>query len=97
MAEDGFAVLDGVGAASAHIAEWSMGGMIVQAMAIRNPDRIASMTSVMTAPGSLTGERDPDVVAAFMAPPATTREEAAERHLAGLRAWGARRPSTWIG
>jgi pimeloyl-ACP methyl ester carboxylesterase len=46
------------------------------------------MTSVMSAPGTLTGERDPDVVAAFMAPPATTREEAAERHLAGLKAWG---------
>ncbi|MGH3745196.1 MAG: alpha/beta fold hydrolase, partial [Mycobacteriales bacterium] len=43
---------------------------------------------VMSAPGPLTGERDPAVTAAFSAPPATTREEAAERHLAGLRAWG---------
>ena len=33
-------------------------------------------------------ERDPDVVAAFAAPPATTREEAAERALTGARAWG---------
>ena len=65
-----------------------MGGMIVQAMALRNPDRFSSMTSVMSAPGSITGERDPDVVAAFMAPPATSRDEAAERQLAGLRAWG---------
>ncbi len=88
MAGDGFAVLDAVGAAEAHIAGWSMGGMIVQAMAIRRPDRVMSMTSVMSAPGTLSGERDPDVVAAFTAPPATTREEAAERHLAGLRAWG---------
>ena len=46
------------------------------------------MTSVMSAPGPLAGERDEDVIAAFMAPPATTREEAAERHLAGLKAWG---------
>jgi pimeloyl-ACP methyl ester carboxylesterase len=88
MAGDGFAVLDAVGAASAHIAGWSMGGMIVQAMAIRDPHRILSMTSVMSAPGSLTGERDPDVVAVFMAPPATSRDEAAERHLAGLKVWG---------
>ncbi|MBO0732363.1 MAG: alpha/beta fold hydrolase, partial [Acidimicrobiaceae bacterium] len=88
MAADGFAVLDAVGAASAHIAGWSMGGMIVQAMAIRHPQRILSMTSVMSAPGPLTGERDPEVVAAFSAPPATTREEAAERHLAGLKVWG---------
>jgi pimeloyl-ACP methyl ester carboxylesterase len=88
MAEDAFAVLDAIGATSAHIAGWSMGGMIVQAMALRHPDRVLSMTSVMSAPGALTGERDPDVVAAFSAPAATTREEAAERHLAGLKAWG---------
>jgi pimeloyl-ACP methyl ester carboxylesterase len=88
MADDGFAVLDAVGAARAHIAGWSMGGMIVQAMAIGRPERVLSMTSVMSAAGSMTGERDADVVAAFSAPPATTREEAAERHLAGLKAWG---------
>jgi pimeloyl-ACP methyl ester carboxylesterase len=88
MAGDGFAVLDAVGAKSAHVAGWSMGGMIVQAMAIRDPHRIASLTSVMSAPGPLTGERDPEVTAAFSAPPATTREEAAERSLAGLKAWG---------
>ncbi len=88
MAEDGFAVLDAVGVDAAHIAGWSMGGMIVQAMAIRHPERVLSMTSVMSAPGPVPAVRDPDVVAAFMAPPATNREEAAERHLAGLRAWG---------
>lgn len=88
MAEDGFAVLDAVGAERAHIAGWSMGGMIVQAMAIRRPERILSMTSVMSAPGLIPGERDPDVLAAFNAPAATTREEAAARQLAGLKAWG---------
>ena len=86
MAGDGLAVLDAVGARAAHIAGWSMGGMIAQAMAIRHPDRVLSLTSVMSAPGPLTGDRDPEVVAAFNAPPATTRDEAAERHLAGLRA-----------
>jgi pimeloyl-ACP methyl ester carboxylesterase len=88
MAADGFAVLDAVGAGAAHVAGWSMGGMIVQAMAIGHPDRVLSMASVMSAPGGLTGERDPEVVAAFSAPPAVTREEAAAQHLAGLRAWG---------
>ena len=88
MADDAFAVLDAVGARTAHIAGWSMGGMIVQAMAIRQPERILSMTSVMSAPGAIPGERDADVLAAFTAPPATTRDEAAERHLTGLRAWG---------
>lgn len=88
MASDGFAVLDAVGAGTAHIAGWSMGGMIVQAMAIGHPGRVVSMTSVMSSPGPLTGQRDDDVIAAFTAPPATTRTEAAERHLAGLKAWG---------
>jgi len=88
MAEDGFAVLDAVGAHTAHIAGWSMGGMIVQAMALRHPDRVLSLTSVMSAPGAIPGDREPDVIAAFSAPAATTRDEAAERHLAGLRAWG---------
>jgi pimeloyl-ACP methyl ester carboxylesterase len=88
MAGDGFAVLDAVAADTAHIAGWSMGGMIVQAMAIDHPERVLSMTSVMSAPGPILGGRDPDVMAAFTAPPATNRDEAAERHLAGLRAWG---------
>jgi pimeloyl-ACP methyl ester carboxylesterase len=88
MATDGFAVLDAIGVPSAHIAGWSMGGMIVQAMAIAHPERILSMTSVMSAPGPIPGEREPDVLAAFTAPPATNRDEAAERHLTGLRAWG---------
>ncbi|HEX7353771.1 MAG TPA: alpha/beta hydrolase [Mycobacteriales bacterium] len=88
MAADGFAVLDAVGAPGAHVAGWSMGGMIVQAMAIAGPKRVLSMTSVMSAPGPIAGERAPDVTAAFSTPPPTTREEAAERHLAGLRAWG---------
>lgn len=88
MADDGFAVLDAVGAQVAHIAGWSMGGMIVQAMALKRPERILSMTSVMSAPGPIVGQRDPEVVAAFSAPPARTREEAAAQHLAGLRVWG---------
>ena len=88
MADDGFAVLDAVGAEKAHIAGWSMGGMIVQAMAVARPERVLSMTSIMSAPGPDLGERDPDVLAAFSAPPATTRDEAADRHLMGLKAWG---------
>ena len=88
MAADGFAVLDAVGAPGAHLAGWSMGGMIVQAMAIRDPQRVTSMTSVMSAPGAIPGERDPEVMAAFTAPAGTTREEAAARQLAGLRVWG---------
>lgn len=88
MARDGFAVLDAIGADAAHIAGWSMGGMIVQAMALLHPGRVLSMASVMSAPGAIAGERDPDVTAAFSAPAGNSRDEAAERRLAGLKAWG---------
>jgi pimeloyl-ACP methyl ester carboxylesterase len=88
MADDGFAVLDAVDATAAHIAGWSMGGMIVQAMAIKRPERVLSLTSVMSSPGGVAVTRDPDVVAAFGAPAPTTRAEAAQRHLTGLRVWG---------
>ena len=88
MADDGFAVLDAVGASPAHVAGWSMGGMIAQTMAIKRPDRVRTLTSVMSAPGPIPTLRDPEVLAAFTAPAATTRDEAAERQLEGLRLWG---------
>jgi pimeloyl-ACP methyl ester carboxylesterase len=53
MAEDAFAVLDHVGIERAHIVGASMGGMIVQSMAIHSPHRILSLTSIM----SNTGDR----------------------------------------
>ena len=52
MAADGMAVLDAEGVTRAHIAGVSMGGMIVQRMAIDFPDRVLSMTSIMSAPGA---------------------------------------------
>ncbi|MBW8812169.1 MAG: alpha/beta hydrolase [Caulobacterales bacterium] len=52
MAADAVAVLDAAGVARAHIAGVSMGGMIVQRMAIDHPGRVLSMTSIMSAPGA---------------------------------------------
>ena len=88
MADDAFAVLDAVGATKAHVAGWSMGGMIVQQMAISRPDRLLSVTSVMSAPGPFESERDPEVVEAFSAPAETTPDEAVARQLHGLSLWG---------
>jgi pimeloyl-ACP methyl ester carboxylesterase len=53
MAADGIGLLDHLGVEKAHIMGASMGGMIVQTMAIEYPQRIASMTSVMSSPGDL--------------------------------------------
>ena len=51
MADDAFAVLDANGVEQAHVMGLSMGGMIVQTMAIEHPERILSMTSVMSNTG----------------------------------------------
>ncbi|ODT86512.1 alpha/beta hydrolase [Phenylobacterium sp. SCN 70-31] len=50
MARDGIAVLDAAGVDRAHIAGVSMGGMIVQRIALDHPGRVLSMTSIMSAP-----------------------------------------------
>ncbi len=57
MAGDAIAVLDANGVERAHVMGVSMGGMIVQTLAIEHPDRLLSVTSVM----SHTGEPDHDI------------------------------------
>jgi len=52
MANDAIAVLDAAGVAKAHIAGVSMGGMIVQRMALDHPERVLSMTSIMSTTGA---------------------------------------------
>ena len=47
MAHDGIGVLDALGIAQAHVVGASMGGMIVQLMAVHFPERLMSMTSIM--------------------------------------------------
>lgn len=75
MAADGMAVLDHLGIGSAHVFGTSMGGMIVQTMAIEHPARVATLTSVMSTtnePGYF--ESDPTAMKALMTPPPTERE-----------------------
>ena len=52
MAADGVALLDDLGIARAHIVGVSMGGMISQHIAARYPDRVLSLTSVMSTTGN---------------------------------------------
>ena len=85
MADDAVGLLDSLGIAKAHIVGASMGGMIVQAMAIKHPQRVLSMTSIMSTTGNReVGQAKPEAMAALMAPPATSREEAIER---GVTTW----------
>ena len=58
MALDAFGLMDGLGVKQAHVLGASMGGMIAQTMAVMQPDRILSLTSLSSATGN------PDVGAA---------------------------------
>jgi len=52
MADDAMAVLDHLGIRRAHLAGISMGGMIAQLTAIHHPERLISMTSIMSSSGN---------------------------------------------
>ena len=52
MAKDGIGLLDALGIQRAHVVGASMGGMIVQLMAVNHRDRLLSMTSIMSSSGA---------------------------------------------
>ncbi|MEJ8837107.1 alpha/beta fold hydrolase [Ramlibacter sp. AN1133] len=52
LAADAFGVLDALGIASAHVVGASMGGMIAQRMALAAPERVRTLTSLMSSSGA---------------------------------------------
>ena len=68
LADDGFGLLDHLGLESAHVVGISMGGMIAQTMAIARPDRVRSLTSIMSTTGKRTvGWQHPTLFPALLA------------------------------
>jgi len=51
MAEDALGVLSSLGIARAHLVGVSMGGMVAQILAARHPQRVLSLTSIMSSSG----------------------------------------------
>jgi pimeloyl-ACP methyl ester carboxylesterase len=77
MADDAVGLLDALGIASAHVVGASMGGMIAQTIAIRHPERVRSLCSIMSTTGAAdVGAPAPEAIAVLLKPPATTRDEA---------------------
>ena len=75
MAADGMAVLDELQIERADVVGASMGGMIAQQMAIEYPDRVRSLTSIMSTTGALgVGQPTPAAQAALFSPPPPDRE-----------------------
>jgi len=82
MALDAFAVLDDLGIDAAHVVGASMGGMIAQTMAIDNPARVLSLTSIMSTTGSPdVGQGTPQAMEALISPMPDGREAILERGL----------------
>ncbi|MGL5808369.1 MAG: alpha/beta fold hydrolase, partial [Nocardioides sp.] len=75
MAYDAFALLDFLGLTDAHLAGLSMGGMIAQTMAITEPNRVRSLTSMMSTTGRRTvGWQDPRLGPTLLAPRGAGRD-----------------------
>jgi pimeloyl-ACP methyl ester carboxylesterase len=80
MASDVVGLLDALGIKKAHIVGASMGGMIAQEIAMQYPDRVLSLTSIMSSTGN--PKLPPptrEASAMLLAPPPTSKEEYLDR------------------
>ena len=80
LAGDTVGLLDALGLDSVHLVGASMGGMIAQLVALHHPDRVRSLTSIMSTTGDPSvGAPAEAALAVLLAPPATDREGAVQR------------------
>ncbi|MFJ9615106.1 alpha/beta fold hydrolase [Streptomyces noursei] len=85
MADDGLGLLTALGIERAHVVGSSMGGMIAQTMAISHPERVLTLTSMMSSTGeSAYGQSSPEAQTVLFSPKPADREgyiAAADREL----------------
>jgi pimeloyl-ACP methyl ester carboxylesterase len=86
MTADTVGLLDALGIERAHLVGMSMGGMIGQGVAARHPERVVSLTSIMSMTGApRTGRPALSTWMRLALPPARTKEAHADRVVAMMR------------
>jgi pimeloyl-ACP methyl ester carboxylesterase len=89
LAADTIGLLDALGIDRAHVVGASMGGMIVQTLAIEHPDRLRSVTSIMSTTGDpAVGQSRPEAAATLTTPAPPERADAIEYLVRLLRLIG---------
>jgi len=89
LAADAIGLLDALDVPRAHLVGASMGGMIAQQVAIDHPDRVLSLSSVMSTTGDRSvGQATPEAAAILLRPAATNRDEAIAASIASGRLLG---------
>jgi pimeloyl-ACP methyl ester carboxylesterase len=89
MAADAWGLLDALSIDRAHLVGASLGGMIVQTMAIQHPTRVLSLTSIMSNTGDFSyGAPKPEVALLLVEPAPSERETNIERAVTDSRLIG---------
>jgi pimeloyl-ACP methyl ester carboxylesterase len=86
MADDAVGLLDALGIEAADVVGVSMGGMIAQSMAIHYPERVRTLTSIMSSTGNPDlPQPKPEAMNVLLAPPVSNRDDYITNQLNGAK------------